>query len=186
MSNFLKIVFGDAPLNNFAAYMVLAIIGIFIKLLLHVVQRNQASPNTPVDFSICFMLKDNAIRLMASLSLSLFVVFACIRFTSEILHVQLSPFVALGIGLASDYLAEQLKNLASSRTPFTGVATLLTDLKPDQPGSGDQPAGPAAIDPEKPAIDQIQVGPIAEVKQIVQQDETPPAGDINGNQKPTV
>lgn len=176
MEQFLKIVFGDAPLNNFAGYMVLAIIGIFIKLLLHVVQRNQASPNTPVDFSVTFMLKDNAVRLMASLSLSLFVVFACIRFTNEILHVQLSPFVALGIGLVSDYLAEQLKNMASSRTPFITTGAALMNIEDGSNPGQDQP-GPAAgqrIDPGKPAIDQINTGPKVDVSQQLEQDTQPP------------
>lgn len=129
MNNFLKIILGAQPFDNFAGYMVLALIGIIIKLLLHVASRNQASPNTPTELSISFMLKDNAIRLLASLSLSLFVVFVCVRFTDEILHVALSPFIALGIGLGSDYLAEKLKDFSSGKIPFTTIAESVAGLK---------------------------------------------------------
>ena len=160
MNDFLKIIFGDQSLNSFAAYMVLAIIGIIIKLLWHVMQRNQASPNTPVDFSVKFMLTDNALRLLSSISLSMFVVFVCIRFCDDILHVALSPFIALLIGLGSDALSEQLKKLSATKTPFTTTSETITP---------EPPAGPAQVSPELPAAEQTKITPVDSVTQTVSQ-----------------
>ena len=168
MDNFLKIVLGDQTLDNFAGYMAIAAIGIFITLLYHAVQRNQASPRTPVEFNFLFLLKDNALRLMASLCLSLFTVFVCIRFTNDILHVNLSPFIALLIGLGSDKLAELLKGLASNVPDFKPVKTELENenarTDPEQQKPGEAEAKAVEIDPGKPAVEQT---PVAETSKII-------------------
>lgn len=165
MNDFLKLILGDQTKGSFLAYLLFAIIGIIIKLLYHVTQRDANSPNTPVAFSWKFMLTDNALRLFASLALSLFVVIICIRFCNEILNTTLSPIVALLIGYGSDMLAERLKALAASKFQSTPIETTATD----------QDGNVKKINPEKPADDQIDTGNV--VKTTVTEEAPGPAAD---------
>lgn len=149
MNEILKEVLGNQSLAGFSGNLILAVIGIFLKLMMHANTRNAASPNTPTDFSVGFLLKDNALRLFSSFAFSLFVVFVAIRFTSELLHVELNPFIAVMIGFCSDLIAEKLKDASKSIPSFQNTDTTLDD---------------EAIDPSKAATDQLDVGDTAEVK----------------------
>lgn len=173
MNEFLKIVLGDQTQGSFFAYLLFAVIGIMVKLLWHVTQRNAASPNTPVDFSFKFMITDNSLRLIASLALSLFVVLVSIRFCNEFLHVQLSPFIALFIGLGSDSLSEQLKNLAATKVPFTDTSASTTDKTGED----------KVIDTSKPAAEQIETGPVAATTIQTEQQPAPAASDQPNQQQ---
>lgn len=147
MNEFLKIILGNQTLAGFVGNMVLAIVGIIVKLQWDANKRDANSPTTPVNFSFAFLLKDNALRLFSSFAFSLFIIYIAVRFTDQLLHVQLSPFIALLIGLASDSIASLLKNLTKDISAFTPVATTATN------STGQQ----TAIDPNKPAVEQVGI-----------------------------
>lgn len=161
MNDFLKIVLGNQSMASFFGNLVLAIIGIVLMMSFDANSRNASSPNTPNDFSIKFLLRDNALRLFGSFALSCLIVSVAIRFCNEMLHVQLNPFIAFVIGLSSDYLSTIIKNLSRSLPSYSTTAEAVDNT---------------VIDTSKPAIVQTPVSDKAQVTATVQAD-TPAVND---------
>lgn len=90
-------------------YLLIALVGVLLSLLLHASARDVKSESSPVQFSWNFLWSDNMRRIAAGLLLILVVV----RFTPELLHVELNAFIALLIGFGSDKLAQLVKDNTS-------------------------------------------------------------------------
>lgn len=109
MGKFQSILTGSTPEDIFMSFCFFAILGIALSLLWHTNRRDPLSDKTPMEFSWIFMLRDNAKRILASV----ISVYACLRFTPEILNIQLNDFWAFAIGLSFDKLAEFIKDKTS-------------------------------------------------------------------------
>ncbi len=109
MNKFYNVLTGQTEPDVFMGFCFFAILGITLSLLWHTAKRDIDSPRTPVKFKWGFMVRDNAKRILASA----ITVYACLRFTPEILSVQLNDFWAFAIGLGFDKLSEFVKNKTS-------------------------------------------------------------------------
>lgn len=109
MNNFYSILTGKTPEDIFMGFAFFAILGVTLSLLLHTNKRDPLSTGTPVKFNWIFMLRDNVKRIVASI----ITVYVCLRFTPEILNVQLNDFWAFAIGLGFDKLFEYIKEKTS-------------------------------------------------------------------------
>lgn len=105
-NEFFAIIMGTMSTGAFLAYFFLSLFGIIVGLLLHSTTRDVKSFTTPVQFSWAFLLSDNVKRIIASLCCTLI----AIRFTPELLQVELKPWVALLIGLGIDYIVGLIKD----------------------------------------------------------------------------
>lgn len=106
MNNFYTVLTGKTEPDVFMGFCFFAILGITLSLLWHTNTRDATSTATPLKFSWIFMLRDNVKRIIASL----ITVYVCLRFTPEILTIQLNDFWAFAIGLGFDKLSEFVKN----------------------------------------------------------------------------
>ena len=155
MKEFLTQALGGQSISQFAVVIFFALLGIFLRLIYHASQRNQISPNTPINFNWLFLLKNNALRLFSSNALSLLLVLITLRFSDDILHVALSPFVSLIIGFGSDTLAEKFKESARQILPYQ-TAEVIVEAPPATPAK--------IINQEQPVKYQIQqLSPVIEV-----------------------
>lgn len=106
MKEFLQLVLGTQDWPMYFAEWFFALIGVLLSLLLATTKRNPNSPTSPVHFSWTYMIADNAKRVLTSLIL----IFLFLRFSNELLGINISLFLALGIGLGLDKLAGYLKS----------------------------------------------------------------------------
>lgn len=97
---------GTDNVQYFIALFFFACLGAIISLLIQSNMRDVKSQSTPVKFSWSFFFLDNWKRIV----FSLLIIYVAIRFSSELLHVTLGPFSALGIGLGLDKVSELIKN----------------------------------------------------------------------------
>lgn len=94
-----------APLE-FSGLVFFAIIGVFVSLLIQTTKRDVTSTNTPFGFSWSFLFSDNVKRLV----LSILLIYLALRFTPDIIGMQVNNFVAFSIGLSFDKLAQFVKD----------------------------------------------------------------------------
>jgi uncharacterized membrane protein YeaQ/YmgE (transglycosylase-associated protein family) len=104
-----SIVLGDLTPWAFIGYLIMAIIGAVIHLWLDTLDRDKSSPKTPYRWSWRFFTLDNIKRFLATILL----IFICLRFFSEIIGVELSPFTAFLWGFGLDRVAGFAKNHTS-------------------------------------------------------------------------
>lgn len=111
MKDFIHFLTGNIQIAMFWALFFFAALGVTINLLLHASARDQQSPDTPVKFSLRFLLYDNWKRIL----LSVLLIYVTIRFASTIFVLTLDGnnelylFVAVLIGFGYDKLAELIK-----------------------------------------------------------------------------
>lgn len=105
MKEFLQLVIGTTDVPMYAAEWFFAAVGVAISLLLEVRKRDVNSVRTPEHFSFSFLWSDNFRRIMVSVLL----IFVALRFSNDLLGVQISLFASLMIGLGFDKLAELAK-----------------------------------------------------------------------------
>lgn len=97
---------GQGSVAYLLAAMIYAYIGAFVMLLLNTTKRDPLSANTPVKFSWSFLFSDNNKRIMATVIL----IFIFVRFGRDIIGAEVTMYVAFGIGLSCDRLAQFLKD----------------------------------------------------------------------------
>jgi len=105
-TTFSQSILGGYTIPHVVALLVFAMAGVLISLLIHSTNRDKGSPNTPVKFSLWFLLKDNWKRIL----LNLLLIVVTIRFCQEITGLQVTEFIALLIGVSYDKLSEFLQN----------------------------------------------------------------------------
>lgn len=102
-----KVIFlGDLSVGQFLGYFLMALVGAVIHLWLDVRDRDKSSPKTPYTWSWQFFTLDNIKRFIATILL----IFVCLRFFSDIVGVDLTPFTALLWGFGLDRVAGFGKN----------------------------------------------------------------------------
>lgn len=99
-------ILGTTDVSYMIAIFVFAMIGVAISLLIHSTNRNPDSFTSPRKFSLSYLIKDNWKRIL----LNILLILVTIRFSEEIIGVQLNEFVALLIGVSFDKLSEYLQN----------------------------------------------------------------------------
>lgn len=97
---------GTLSPSQFVALFFLAIIGAVLSMLLQTTNRNISSDQTPKHFSWSFFMQDNWKRIVTALLL----IYVSLRFAPEILGINITEFVALGIGFSLDKIAQLLKD----------------------------------------------------------------------------
>jgi hypothetical protein len=117
MKEFLSYFTGNMDPAEFAALCCFALIGAVIKLTMHVNSRDVNSPDTPVKFSLTFLLADNWKRILNSALL----VYLFIRFPAQLIPANIYQLISGGgqfllaaiIGFCFDSLSEYLKDKVS-------------------------------------------------------------------------
>lgn len=97
---------GSVDAQTFFASFLFALIGVALSLLLQTTKRDVRSDNTPFAFSWKFLLKDNIRRIIAGI----LIIYVAIRFYPDWFGEPMTDFLALGVGLAIDKVAEIIKN----------------------------------------------------------------------------
>lgn len=97
---------GSVDPQTFFASFLFALIGVALSLLLQTTKRDVRSDNTPFAFSWKFLLKDNIRRIIAGI----LIIYVAIRFYPDWFGEPMTDFLALGVGLAIDKVAEIIKN----------------------------------------------------------------------------
>ncbi len=115
MQNFIQNVLGATDVATYVNSLFFAFVGVIFSLLLEVVNRDPNSPSSPICFSMSYLMSDNFKRLMASFFVNVIAVLLAIRFTPELIGVQLSPIVALGIGVGFDKLVNTIRTYLSKK-----------------------------------------------------------------------
>ncbi len=106
MKEFISTLLGGQTAGAFAALLFFALLGALISLLFHTTKRDPVSSSTPIRFSWIFFIQDNWKRALTSFLL----IYVFLRFTPELIGVQLNEFWAIAIGLCNDQLAQVIKN----------------------------------------------------------------------------
>lgn len=105
MKEFLQLVIGTENWPMYFAEWFFAGVGVAISLLMEVRKRDVNSVRSPEHFSFSFLFSDNARRIY----LSLLLIFVALRFSNDLIGVQISLWISLLIGLGFDKLAEVAK-----------------------------------------------------------------------------
>lgn len=97
---------GSYDLTSFLACLFFAYIGVALSLLWHTTERNPNSQSTPIAFSWKFFLSDNVKRIVSGV----LTIYAAIRFCPDVFGIAVNEYVAFGIGLGIDKIAEFIKS----------------------------------------------------------------------------
>ena len=115
MDEFKQIILGDITVGYFFGMLFWSLVGFLIFTWMEIKQRDVSSIKTPKKFKIMFWLKDNWKRFIVT-ALFIFVQF---RFYYEITGQELTPYIALLMGLGSDAISgfskKSYKELQSDR-----------------------------------------------------------------------
>lgn len=98
---------GTPSVAEYAAAMVLALIGALLSRKMDALKRDPLSPNTPRKFSWAFLIIDNLQKLLNGFLLT----FVFLRFSVELLGMDFTMYSALLLGLFSDRLAAMIANI---------------------------------------------------------------------------
>jgi hypothetical protein len=104
-SEFIGYIIGPGSVARLVAALLYAYLGAFLMLLTSTTKRDVESIHAPVQFSWSFLFSDNSKRILATIIF----IFIFIRFSRELLGANITMYAAVGIGLASDKLAEVMK-----------------------------------------------------------------------------
>lgn len=104
--DFLGYFFGTNDYALVAACFVYGLIGMFIMMLIDIINRDESSKRTPPDFSVKWFFKDNKARFL--LNFLLMLVF--MRFSADFLREPTSPKSSVIIGFFSDVIAIIVRN----------------------------------------------------------------------------
>ena len=91
---------GDKSIGEWIVSFIFVFIGIIISLYADSLSRDKNSPKTPKKFSISFLLKDNILKIL----FSFFIVFTLIRFSKEVVDIDITYIKCLFLGLGFDLL----------------------------------------------------------------------------------
>jgi hypothetical protein len=105
MKEFLHLVIGTDNWPMYFAEWFYAAIGITISLLIGIAARKPLSETSPVSFSFSFFWSDNFRRILVTF----LAVFVTLRFTNDIIGVEITLWGSFGIGLIHDQLVGILK-----------------------------------------------------------------------------
>lgn len=115
MKEFTSYLIGNISIAMFCALYFFALVGVTINLLMHANSRNQKSYNTPVNFSVKFLMWDNWKRIV----LAVLLIYISIRFVTKIVTInvddnsELYLFMAVIIGFCYDKLLQLWKEKSS-------------------------------------------------------------------------
>jgi NhaP-type Na+/H+ or K+/H+ antiporter len=91
---------GTKTIGEWIISLLFVTLGIAISLYADSLTRKKESLRTPLKYSISFLIKDNLIKIL----FSFFIVYTLIRFSEEIISIELKYFHCLFLGLGFDLL----------------------------------------------------------------------------------
>lgn len=108
---------GLTPSTLIAAFL-MALVGISLRLLLSSSKRDPASPRTPYEFSLTFLISDNAKRIYKGIALTVIAIFVSLRFADYFISKSLGPkftmLYSFLLGLGSDYVIERWRAIRAN------------------------------------------------------------------------
>lgn len=114
---FKGLVLGDKSPGFYMGAFFFTLLALYVSLWSHSRKRNPASPNTPAQFSLLFLVWDNFKRIVVNL----IVMFLFYRFTpamSMTLAVGIGFFLSFGVDKAIQYLKSRYNFLNMNRDNF--------------------------------------------------------------------
>ena len=105
METLQSFILGGLPIPMLLAALFFALLGVTLNLLIDTSTRKPETTDTPVHFSLRFLLCDNWKRIL----LSVLLILVTIRFCEELTGLHLNMFVSLLIGFGFDKLSKFLK-----------------------------------------------------------------------------
>ena len=109
LPDILKNIFGAGSAAQIISTLFWAYLTAFTNLLYQANKRDPLSARTPYHFSLNFLWCDNAKRILRSVIL----IFIFIRFSKELLGVEITMYGAVIIGFSTDKLSQYIKQKAS-------------------------------------------------------------------------
>lgn len=91
---------GEKSIAEWIVSLIFVLLGIAISLYADSLSRDKSSPRTPNQFSVIFLIKDNSLKIL----FSFFIVFTLIRFSKEIIDIDITYIKCLFLGLGFDLL----------------------------------------------------------------------------------
>lgn len=110
LNEFLSHLLGSNTPAWWSAALVWVIFGMLLSLYLSVRQRDKTSPETPYEFKLSFFLKDNLVRVVTGLLISVTI----LRFSHEYIGTEATLWLAFLYGLGSDKLTDLLEKIRDS------------------------------------------------------------------------
>ncbi len=110
METFLLQLLGTNDVATYLAALFFALIGVAIVLLSKANKRNKHSENTPVTFSVKFLLLDN----LREIILGFLLICLALRFSNEYAGTELTMWYALGVGLSLQKVAQWISKVEIS------------------------------------------------------------------------
>lgn len=121
---FLQQILGTTDTATFSANAFFALVGALISLLVHANTRDKDGTDIQSQFSWKVLLQSNVQRI----GLNILLVYVSLRFCEDLTGWELTPIVALGIGVSYDQLGALLKRFNILDKRKEGVAS--SDDKP--------------------------------------------------------
>lgn len=110
MEKFLIELLGNTDVYTYCAWLLLAFIGAFTRMLVLSKMKYKDAEGTPRKFSFWFMIQDNLINLV----IGFFITFIFLRFSFETLSLEPSAWIAVLVGSCNDYLANKFVKFSLS------------------------------------------------------------------------
>jgi hypothetical protein len=129
--DFLQAIMGNISIGTFFAYLLWAFVGHILYLLRGAADRDKFSTDSPVAFSWSYLFKDNAWKSLQYLLLNGLIAIVAIRFAPEVLHTDISPWVAVLIGFTLPILVDKFQK--GTLFNFGRVGLTNEEVIPDAP-----------------------------------------------------
>jgi Mlc titration factor MtfA (ptsG expression regulator) len=110
-STFWEQILGNIPLNTYLAGGVFIAIGILISWFYKAKQGQRNNINTPYTFSWKLFLFSKLPRKIMSIIVNILVGFVAMKFTNELLGMELTMFLCLVIGITFDVIVVKISKL---------------------------------------------------------------------------
>lgn len=98
---------GSYKLSYYITFGIFVLIGVIISVRLQAHSRDKESQNTPLKFSVKFMIQDNILRIISSLA----IVFVAVRLGEEVFSKVPTYGAALIMGLTFDQILIQIEKI---------------------------------------------------------------------------
>lgn len=116
-----QLLLGTDDLALVVAGLIYAMFGLCLSLAVQALNRDISSPRTPINFSGKFLLSDNVKRLFISIGF----IIVSMRFSQELLGLQVTVYISFGIGYGADKLSQMFKKKNDVFIPPTVPSALV-------------------------------------------------------------
>lgn len=101
-----EIIFGTIEVQIILGQLFFLVAGLLMSIFKRALVRDPNSENSPVEFSLKFLIKTNWVKFTLGLTLGMVI----LRFSSDLFQLESTPFTAFLIGFFNDQFVDKLKN----------------------------------------------------------------------------